>query len=258
MAFTPREPSLCTTNMLRSAHRAGLTPKVVPTDAGCRDSTENCNPPTTRSPPKDNAHRDGSSSAAIGGVGALKRERHPSSGFSTDSIKSAWASRLSSRATATLEGIPGHAPGGACTKEHAPLRRRTTISTKRPALESCRPVLLSFHLSPEPSDRDVSPSCMDAGGREDSFGSRIFNADSTGLSEWKSMFPHFGNIGASDPGESSPTSPWGPEAESCHTRKAAVFFRDSFGGVGSEEDNSVTAEDLWGPGRLFENTEVGQ
>lgn len=252
LAFTPREPSLCTTNMLRSAHRAGLKAKLISGKGTCpRDGTGNCNP-LPSSPCNADARRDSHRSVAFD-VGVGERERASSPlGFYTSDSNVARGPRIrtghSSRPTSTLGDAPGHPPDMAYAKERLPPSRQNPPWTTRPTREGRRPVLLSFQLSMTAMDRDYSGTFMDIGGKRDYCGRPSRSApESTWLSEWDDIISHLGvRYSDSHQGEASIT-PLIPPASSCQTGKAAPFYHERCAGVGSADDVTVTAEYLWGP-----------
>lgn len=256
LAYTPRQPSIVTENMLRCAYRAGLRGNaLLKKDSDCwyisggtythdfrragsgrdADSTRSCYKGvsgyrTERNTPSINCTGNGK----IGQNPALREERRPLGG----------GKDKPSTATLGNENVSRHDSTGS----HTNASRRISRPNVGSKPERCRPVLLSFRLSPDAMHRDGMSTGNNS---EDFYHSPACNSDPSWLSGWESVFPDLRYRKLCAVRNVDGGSPDGLVLkQGCrqryHQNKAWLSTDDGGGGGGIIEDDAVTAEYLWG------------
>lgn len=164
LAYTPRQPSIGTENMLRCAYRAGLRGEALLNDNG--DGWKMGGGPDRTL--QDAPRTDSSCSGVSGYQDNTEKARDP---------------------THDMEARHALSHAGAPTK----VLPRNVVATRK----GCRPILLSFRLSPGVMERCATTS---TGNNSDDFiGCKAFPpssvraaeslSESAWLSEWESVFP---------------------------------------------------------------------
>lgn len=224
LAYTPRQPSIGTENMLRCAYRAGLRGEALLKDerggwkmCGGRDKTIRDVPGVYSRP------------GEVYGGGHDNPEKVRNLAHDEDEPQAVDQSSNIIRNATYHCRIPSHA--GATTK---PLPRKAVTTTN--TSKGCRPVLLSFFLSPGVTQRSTTDST--AGNNSEIFGGSAalpralvsLSEESVWVSEWESVFPDL-------------------RCRKREVRDVALEPVNALAcrpGEGSTDDDAVTDEFLWG------------